>query len=994
MKFRSLRVGSLAGALVLLAQGLAMVPATAAPDASLAWVQKDISVKAYEGTSNTQSLELTFSGNPAAPGATIDGNLRDIAAVDLSDPTITSDGRATVTLTVNLPAQAKDSYVGNIQLTEGGKPLPQPLHVAVQTARWDARTIPQEPSDPSLDRIGKWDGVDVVTDQLIVGTADGVANPDETIRQIAGEFGGQIAGSVAGNGLYELRIPGATISSLGAVKDQIAGRPDVAISTYTVLGSFDSQTNDPIWSPKPKDFAPRDWHLKQIDAPSAWEESTGAGVTVGIIDGGFEGSHADLQGNVISTTGKQLDRDHGTHVAGLACASGNNGVGTVGVAYDCGLQLRGMDSNIDKFTVTRIVSSMYAMRDARPTPKVVNISLGFQTDFDCTTKSGLTRSQTEQYDLYKLYRSRVASAAREMPNILWVFSGGNKSQPSECAAFGGLGNTAGLDNVITVAATSITGKQANYSSRGSGITVAAPGGQFDYSSGETQPLAGDSVFSTLRVTCSWVVFCSSEYGYYSGTSMAAPLVAGTAALAFGADPAKPVSAAKVKQCIVDGAKAGGRQVEGQPYYIINARKTVDCAHGKPILGNAAKSVATNGSSAFVLRADGQYWAWGNNSSGQLGISSDLTTVSAPTLVPGLTDVKSIVVGRSTTFAVKNDGQVLAWGDNSHGLLGNNSTTNSRSPQLVPGLTNVSSIVVNESDDASSGFNWTPGLPGHTVFAIKNDGTVMGWGDNPNGVLGNGTTAPSLVPMAVRNLGNVSTMVSQGGTAWAVTRDGAVFAWGDNSDGQLGKGEAGLVPALTPQPVPIHDVKSIVASYHTINALKSDGSVWEWGQSNGIAYGDASRLTSPTQRLELSGVTNINALRFTRFAVKSDGTAWAWGWNHSGEAGVGLKGGYLGGSWENGYISTARQMPNLANVTDLVGGMALTADGKAWQWSLINEMQIVPNPETPTAVVSGASQISHVLSARFVLKADGTLWGWGNSPSLFGGGGYSPRQILQ
>lgn len=172
--------------------------------------------------------------------------------------------------------------------------------------------------------------------------------------------------------------------------------------------------------------------------------------------------------------------------------------------------------------------------------------------------------------------------------------------------------------------------------------------------------------------------------------------------------------------------------------------------------------------AVVLKSDGTVWAWGDNAAGQLGNNSTTESSYAPVQASGLTGVVAVSAGGFHTVALKSDGSVWAWGNNSNGQLGNSSTVNSLVPVRVSALTGVTAV--------SAGFSYT--------VALKSDGTVWAWGNNGSGQLGNNTTANSLVPVQVFGLTSVSA-VSAGGATAALKSDGSVWAWGNNSYGQLG-----------------------------------------------------------------------------------------------------------------------------------------------------------------------------------------------------------------
>jgi alpha-tubulin suppressor-like RCC1 family protein len=149
----------------------------------------------------------------------------------------------------------------------------------------------------------------------------------------------------------------------------------------------------------------------------------------------------------------------------------------------------------------------------------------------------------------------------------------------------------------------------------------------------------------------------------------------------------------------------------------------------------------------------------------------------------LSDVTDITGGGLHTLALKNDGTVLAWGYNYSGQLGIGSTTESYIPfpVEVAGLTGIVSVVAGASGDHS--------------LALKSDGTVWAWGSNSDGQLGDGTTTNRPAPVQVAGQGTEGTgfltgivSISAGYRhSLAIKSDGTVWAWGDNDIYQLADG---------------------------------------------------------------------------------------------------------------------------------------------------------------------------------------------------------------
>lgn len=142
-------------------------------------------------------------------------------------------------------------------------------------------------------------------------------------------------------------------------------------------------------------------------------------------------------------------------------------------------------------------------------------------------------------------------------------------------------------------------------------------------------------------------------------------------------------------------------------------------------------------------------------------------------VKGIDEVVSIVDGFAHTLALKEDGTVWSWGQESHGQLGNGTTKHNLLPTKVKGLENVTVI--------AAGFSL------HNL-AVKKDGTVWAWGRNTQGRLGLGTnTMENMVPAKVVGLTDVIAISSGYHHVLALKKDGTVWSWGLNESGQIGDG---------------------------------------------------------------------------------------------------------------------------------------------------------------------------------------------------------------
>ncbi len=153
--------------------------------------------------------------------------------------------------------------------------------------------------------------------------------------------------------------------------------------------------------------------------------------------------------------------------------------------------------------------------------------------------------------------------------------------------------------------------------------------------------------------------------------------------------------------------------------------------------------STGGGFSLALKVDGSVWAWGLNSSGQLGDGTGLSQWT-PVLVSGLTGITAIGAGIGHSIALKNDGTLWAWGNNAYSQLGNG-TINQYTPVPVDPAYggNITAIAT----------RWT-----HSV-ALKDDGSLWAWGHNDKGQLGDGTTIDRSTPIQVVLLCEIATDVA-------------------------------------------------------------------------------------------------------------------------------------------------------------------------------------------------------------------------------------------
>lgn len=408
-------------------------------------------------------------------------------------------------------------------------------------------------------------------ERLIVGYKSGAT---EATSNKAADADAAAKGKETGESLdFQRRLgSGAALVDLGDdvtkadVADVIAeykADPQVAYVAPDRLNKAMATPNDTEYS--------KQWDLYEATAgmnvPGAWDKVTGTGVTVAVIDTGYV-AHSDLAANIVggydfisdtkvANDGNGRDSNpadpgdwtaanecaagdpagtsswHGTHVAGTIAAVTNNSKGVAGIAYGAKVSpLRvlgkcgGYDSDIIDAITWASGGTVSGVPANTNVAKVINMSLG---------GGGACTSATQT----------AINAAVNRGTTVVVAAGNSNANAANYSP-------ASCNNVISVAATNRAGSRSYYSNFGSIVDIAAPGG-------ETRTVQSGGILSTLNAGASTPG--SESYDYYQGTSMAAPHIAGLAALVKSANsaltPAQIESAIKTNSRALPGTCSGG-----------------------------------------------------------------------------------------------------------------------------------------------------------------------------------------------------------------------------------------------------------------------------------------------------------------------------------------------------------------------------------------------------------------------------------------------------
>jgi thermitase len=313
---------------------------------------------------------------------------------------------------------------------------------------------------------------DFLPEQILVKFKPDVALPEAA--QIHRQLGGQVKETIPGIGVQVVKVPKGQEK---AKAKAYSANPRVEYAEPDFVAQALGTPNDPGFG--------NQWGMVKVQAPEAWDVTTGSpDVTIAILDTGVDLDHPDLASKIVaninfssSPTVDDVD-GHGTHVAGIAGALTNNGIGVAGLGYSAAIMNVKVLGDTGSGAYSAIASGITWATDNGA--KIINMSL-----------SGSSASSTLEAAVNYAWNKGVVVVAA---------AGNDGDSAPEYPAY--------YTNCIAVAATDLMDKLPSWSNRGDWVDLAAP---------------GNSIYATLR---------DGTYGYKSGTSMASPHVAGLAALVF------------------------------------------------------------------------------------------------------------------------------------------------------------------------------------------------------------------------------------------------------------------------------------------------------------------------------------------------------------------------------------------------------------------------------------------------------------------------------
>jgi alpha-tubulin suppressor-like RCC1 family protein len=289
-------------------------------------------------------------------------------------------------------------------------------------------------------------------------------------------------------------------------------------------------------------------------------------------------------------------------------------------------------------------------------------------------------------------------------------------------------------------------------------------------------------------------------------------------------------------------------------------------------------ISVNEFNSIGLKSDGTLWTWGANFSGQLGLN-DTNNRSSPTQIGTDTNWSDVCQGKAYSMAIRTNNTLWLWGSGSYGVLGNNNTTEKSSPTQLGSLSNWSKLPEQHCNNF-----W---------HAIKTDGTLWACGREIFGTLGNGSVAFSnenkSSPVQVGSDTNWNKVfgTDKGFATHAIKTNGTLWGWGNRSS-VIGLNGAGGNYILVPTQVgSLTTWDRVACGYlHTL-MLRTDGRLFATGADSSGSLGlntlDVYK-SSPTQVGSGTDWRDIGAYYTGSAAIKTDGTLWTWGNNGSGQLG--------------------------------------------------------------------------------------------------------------
>lgn len=340
-------------------------------------------------------------------------------------------------------------------------------------------------------------------------------------------------------------------------------------------------------------------------------------------------------------------------------------------------------------------------------------------------------------------------------------------------------------------------------------------------------------------------------------------------------------------------------------------------------------VVVGGDRSFALLDDGTMLAWGDNDG--YGVLGDGTIVDqiSPVPVTVLSGVQDVATGESHTLALDEDGVVWAWGNGFHGQLGRESFGESEPVEVAIDATVVAVWAVV-----------------HSSFAIDDEGQVWAWGRNNHANLGDDSLASRSTPQVIAGLPPIAALALSVYATLALAEDGSVWVWGRGY--QLGGGDDETLQRVPEEMTALGEleVRQLASGEQHVLALLADGTVLGWGRNEQGQLADLDEVVAEPQPIAgLSGITAIGANSHTSYAVGAGGGVHSWGSSFSGQLGIPRFFDDHSTTIQTVAITGVSQLATAADANHVI---ALMDDGRlmAWGRNLSGQAGVGPEEDGP------------------------------------------------
>ena len=303
-------------------------------------------------------------------------------------------------------------------------------------------------------------------------------------------------------------------------------------------------------------------------------------------------------------------------------------------------------------------------------------------------------------------------------------------------------------------------------------------------------------------------------------------------------------------------------------------------------GQCFTKVSAGLNHTVAIASNGTLWAWGTNTSGELGIGFTPSFSLNPVQVGTASNWTSVAAGNGFTLAIRSSGvlgnsnTLWAWGANSFGQLGDGTTDNKFVPTQIG--TNTKWLQVSAGTNHSMAIN-----DSGTIFVPGNK-TLWGWGRNNVGQLGDGITPNQNIPIQIGTAIDWGQVVAGGSYSIAQKTDGRLFSWGLNNVGQLGINSTTTTSARTQIGTDSDWSINFSADAAHVLAIKNNGTLWAWGYnlSGQLGTGATANSLLPIQIGTAIDWTKVSVGAGHTMALKNNGDLYTWGKNEEGQLGIG------------------------------------------------------------------------------------------------------------